>query len=953
MRKQSAWLFGVAAAGVFLCAHPQQAGAISSVTLNVTSTQYSYTPGQSATVTLAWAPAAVTLDPLFWQGTWFNDITVTPDRVQLLEWDPSGVLRVTTVTQSPLTLTRATSGLWRFQIQYEGSHPINGRFWRTWTNIVNVYVPPPAPTLFAPGRTPVNGHGFLMQWTRSPADTIYELQEDTSSTFNAPDGQYWPTASQEPIPAKNAAAYWYRVRAWSGLPEQGGAASAWSNVASFSVMSDTVFLDLVARRTFDYFLASTHPNGLTRDRFSTLGAPSDVASTAATGFYLSALTVGAKRGWITTTAAAARARAALTTLTSGTPHVHGFLYHFLRPDGTPSDVPFREVSAIDTALLMAGALQAGEYFGGDIRTLADALYRRVEWAWMFDANRQLFRQAWTESGGFGGYYDGYSEGILLYLLAIGSPTSPVPAESFYSFHRAKGNYRGPDFIFTYGGQLFTYQYPHCWFDFRNKTDALGVNWWNNSIEAVRANQRFALDNVPTGYSQHLWGLTASDGPDITPSNLYGYKAYGALPAYDLVHDGTIAPTGIGASVPLAPDIAIPALKYLYGAHGDAIWQTYGFVDAFNARLGWTDTYYLGIDQGAILLMLENHRARTVWNSFMLNPHVRRALARTRFSGFVPSAVTLEDFEDGDFATPNTTFGWEDSDPGVYLRTHVTSPVFAGARAMQVQYAKNGHPYAFTSGKLSATNARRDFSSHSLLSVNVRGAATLLVKLRNAAQAEQDVAVLRASNPSGWNRLVFDYAKLGLPTNAIDRVMFFLAPGDGTAAGTVTMDQIRLETPSPRVVDNFEDGNFWTPAASLGWWDADGTRVYRRSQSKDPSHGGLGAMRIEYTKDGLPWSFMGGFIEPANPLRNFVNRSRLVVWVSGTTELLVKLRDRTFREAELGVARGLNPYGWTRLAFDYTGLTSINLADVDNILFFAEPGNPAASGVFYLDDLALE
>ena len=901
----------------------------------------------STTFTLSWTPPS---DPQF--GEW------------LIEFDPcypqTGCSRILSWgnATTPMTLTRTTPGTWRYTVVFgwmasSGHLQVTGQ-----SNEVQVRVPTPmTPVLFEPLRPPLD-NGFRLQWSRDPGDFIYQLVEDRKPDFSTQNPtQYWPTGNSEPVPPKAPGTYYYRVRSWNQLPEQGGAASGWSHVITVQVQSDQQFLDLLGRKVFDYFLASTLPNGLTLDRLPTTGSPNGIASIAATGFYLSALTTGAERGWMSRQAAFDRAKATAQTFLNGTPNVHGFFYHFLNPDGSPSATPFLEVSSIDTALLVAGALQAGEYFGGEVKSLADAIYRRVEWTWMYEPTRHLMRWGWVdEARGFyqNGYYDSYSEAILLYLLAIGSPTSPIPAEAFYSFARPKGNYRGPDFVFEGGGHLFTYQYAHAWYDFRNTADALGVNWWQNSIEGVRANQRFAIDHPSDGYNQFVWGLTSCDGPNATPENPYGYTAYGAKPSYGNIHDGTIAPTGIGGSMALAPDIALPSLKYLYTTYGDQIWQTYGFVDAFNPRLGWTDTYYIGIDQGIILLMLENDRSELLWRTFMQNEHVQRSLARARFSGYVAADVALEDFEDQQFWTPDTTVGWWDSaGTNVYQRSNSVAPVSDGQVSMRVQYAKNGDPWSFMGAFLSASNPTRDFSRHELLTLDVHGAAELLVKLRDQSQAEEDVARLRATSAEAWNRLVFDISKLGVNNSAIDNVLLFVDPGNAASSGTLFFDRIRLENRKPITIEDFEDSSFWMPETSLGWWDIDGTRVYRRSQSKDPSHGGLGAMRVDYTKDGLPWSLFGGYLAPSNPRRDFTQRTRLALWVYGTADVLVKLRDRQFREVELGMGRATNVNGWTRLVFDYAGMDGIDLRDLENILFFVAPGQATASGTLYLDDLVLE
>jgi len=861
----------------------------------------------------------------------------------LLEKAPNGKWKKIGERVPPVTLTRNMPGSWGYTLIRR-----EGRYTTYDSNTVYVHVTTPGqPVLYDLPRPQVDT-GFRVDWTADPGVFIYQLVEDTEPDFSTQDPvQYWPTGNFELISHKEAGIYYYRVRGWSDLPENGGISGDWSNTITIKVLSDEEFLGLLERRIFDYFIATTYENGLTLDRLSTTDVPTDITSIAATGFYLSALSVGTERGWIDFDDAYNRARTTLQTLYHTTPNVHGFFYHFLNSDGTPSAEPFLEVSSIDTSILIVGALQAGEYFGGEIKDLADNIYRRVEWDWMFDVNVNLFRQAWTEANGFQGYYNAYSEAILLYLIAIGSPTHPVPADSFYGLHRPKGNYAGPDFIFTPGGELFTYQYPHAWFDFRNTNDALGVDWWQNSVEAILANRRYAIDNSGFGYNEYVWGLTACDGPD-------GYHAYGAQPAYWNFHDGTIAPTGIGGSVAFAPDVAVPSLKYLYSRHGDDIWSDYGFVDSFNLNYGWVDPYYISIDQGVMLLMLENLQSELIWNTFMSNEHVLRALSRTHFANYIKEDIVIENFEDQDFWTPESTVGWWDSDgTAVYRRSNSYYPVYEGQVSMKVEYYKNGLPWSLMGAHIAPSNMNKDFSFHDTLTLKMYGAGDILVKLRDQAQAEIDIGPTVTARPGLWREVSLDISGLGINTTAIDNLLFFVAPGSADANGEIYLDGIQLENRKPIIIEDFEDGDLWTPWDSLGWWDVDGTLVYSRSNAKDPSHGGFKSMRITYNKNGYPWSFFGGYIQGSNALSDFTQRSRLVAWVYGNADVLVKLRDRSLREAELGVEHATNSYGWTRLVFDYSGVDNIDLSDIDNILFFIDPGEAYTSGVVYIDDIAIE
>lgn len=943
-------------------------------------------------IDLSWTPQSVYIQPGVWQGISVPGVTVTPNAVYVVEFYNGVMCRNDFVSYGPstsTTITRSAIDQRTFQIFYSGTHPFDGRYWTACSNQVAVPLPgavvvpalsdpgtvyddaetvqiqwdavpgaklyqllmdessdfasvtdegfwpssatepvaqpgsgtyyfkvrawtdapeyggyasawsntlavtvhttaPDAPVLSAPA-TAVYGDSFTLSWTAVQSARIYELVEDTDLSFPTEDPtQFWPSGNFETVCPLRPGRLYYRVRAWNALPEEGGTATAWSdplqidiypgvpivispvrevfddepfylqwsdsnpqgsvtyriavvsdagnecvstvtetsgnigplaaggyavsvyavthdaaalesgisNSVGVSVLDEEAFLDLMQRRCFQFLLDTTYENGLTRDRFfndrratgDTIGEGTDPASIATGGFYLSALTIGVERGWITEAEGRERALTLLQTAANDLPTYHGYFYHFMTPDGQPSDEPFREVSTIDTALFIAGALQAGEYFGGGIKEQANALYERVEWGALFNWYTYLFHMGWDESRGVFGEYGSFSEAFLLYLLAIGSPTHPVPAESLYNQALPKGSYGlSGDMIYTYGGQLFVYQFPQIWFDLRDCSDAFGVNWFENTRQAVQANREYCIANAERGYSEYLWGLSACDGPN-------GYEAYGARPAICNSDDATIPPYAVASSLPYDVDNAMPALKHLYSAWGDTIWGEYGFADAFNTVNGWVDEYCIGIDKGVTLLMIENYRSALVWNSFMKNEHVVRALTRTRFQGF-------------------------------------------------------GVPYT--------------------------------------------------------------------------------------------------------VLEGFEDDSFWTPETSFGWWDADGTYVYQRYREDGVSHAGHHAMKVVYDKRGLAWSCFGGYIAPENPAKDFSQKTRLAFWVYGRARLLVKLRDRAYREIELGTIDTTGEYSWTYCAFDLSNLGNLNRSDIDNIIFFIEPGTEWAAGQIVIDDIVVE
>jgi hypothetical protein len=386
-------------------------------------------------------------------------------------------------------------------------------------------------------------------------------------------------------------------------------------------------LVLESRKSFDFFWKEANIDkqsrgyGLIRDR-----APSnpELSSIASVGFGLTAIAIGAERGWITKEEARERAEGTLDTLLNNAPQEHGFLYHFLNmSDASRSGTS--EVSIIDTAIALNGAIVAGQYFQGDVAKKAEQLYSRVDWPWFRNPATNQFYMAYSPEDGFGGAWDFYAEQLMIYLLAAGSPTHPTDASMFYSFTRDAKPYKdGKPFIHSWFGSLFTYQFSHAWFDFRNKKDKEGVDWWQNSVIASQSNLKFAIDQAAAYPSLgiHGWGFTASDGPN-------GYEGkYGAEPSgySNDQHfvDGTVPPAGAAGSIVFTPEQSLTALRYYKTL--PKLWGTYGFKDAFNleTKPAWYDEDVIGIDKGITLLMLENYRSGFVWKQYMSNAHIKQS-----------------------------------------------------------------------------------------------------------------------------------------------------------------------------------------------------------------------------------------------------------------------------------------------------------------------------------------
>ncbi|QNA86571.1 Tat pathway signal protein [Sphingomonas sp. So64.6b] len=423
-------------------------------------------------------------------------------------------------------------------------------------------------------------------------------------------------------------------------------------------------------RTFRFFWDTTDPKtGLAHDRWPT----QSFSSIAAVGFALTAYPVGVVNGWITRTEARART---LTTLeyfaalpqgpaATGMGGYKGFFYHFLERD-TGHRFRDTELSTVDTTLLFGGMLFAQSWFDGDhpderrIRALADELYGRADWTWI-RPRAPLICMGWRPENGFiPSDWDIYNEGLLTYLLALASPTHAVEPETWDAWTSRFE----PQWTDKWGGKpylhyppLFVHQYSHLWVDFRGIADrymtAKGIDYFENTRRATYAHKAYAAANPGEfkGYGGDIWGLTACDGPADFRTTIDGkqrqFFSYSARGPGDR-DDGTIAPTAAATSIAFAPEIAVPAIEALHRHYGRAIYGKYGFIDSFNptltdpkARLdhgkitpgaGWVGPDYLGIDQGPIVLGIENWRTGLIWATMRKNPHIRRGLKLAGFKG---------------------------------------------------------------------------------------------------------------------------------------------------------------------------------------------------------------------------------------------------------------------------------------------------------------------------------
>jgi hypothetical protein len=393
---------------------------------------------------------------------------------------------------------------------------------------------------------------------------------------------------------------------------------------------DDQFLNELEHRSFLYFWEQANPQtGLVKDRCSIRTQDtSTVASIASTGFGLTAICIGEKRNFLSSSEARSRVIASLSFLWHKLPTHRGFFYHFANIN-TGERIWESEVSSVDTAILLCGILTCRQHFQDEtITNLAHAIFDRVDWTWLSE-DTSLLPQGWTPEFGFlPSKWDFYSELMMMYLLGLGSSSHPLHREVWFAWKRTVFEYDGLRYVGSFA-PLFVHQYSQAWFDFRHKKDRY-ADYFENSVIATDVHRRFCLqlNEQFSDYSNALWGITASDSDK-------GYVIWGGPPAMGPI-DGTIVPAAAGGSLPFLPDATMRVLRTIQGQYPEA-WSRYGFVDAFNPLTSWFDSDVIGIDTGITMLMAENARTGFVWDTFMKNPEAQRGMSIAGFKTYDPTA----------------------------------------------------------------------------------------------------------------------------------------------------------------------------------------------------------------------------------------------------------------------------------------------------------------------------
>jgi hypothetical protein len=425
------------------------------------------------------------------------------------------------------------------------------------------------------------------------------------------------------------------------------------------IIIDRVALERLQRETFSYFLHETNPeNGLVKDKTAS-DWPSSIA---ATGLALTIYPVAVEHGFITRDTAIQRV---LTTLRffwnsrqgpePDATGYHGFYYHFLDMH-TGKRAWKCELSTVDSAILLAGVLTVGVYFDAivdseiEIRNLANEIYGRADWQWAQNKGPTV-THGWKPERGFLTYrWRGYDEALVLYILGLGSPTYPLPENSYSAWASTYEWIKIFGYEYLYAGPLFTHQMSHIWIDFRSIQDAFmrskGIDYFENSRRATYVQQQYAIDNPLkfTGYSRNCWGITASDGPGPRTLSLDGrkrryfdYMGRGVPCGPD---DGTVAPWAVVASLPFAPEIVLPTIDFLENEVALKVVNHYGFKATFNPSYtcnsnksnGWVSPWHFGINQGPIIAMIENYRTGFLWKLMRACPYIINGLRLAGFTG---------------------------------------------------------------------------------------------------------------------------------------------------------------------------------------------------------------------------------------------------------------------------------------------------------------------------------
>ncbi len=608
-------------------------------------------------------------------------------------------------------------------------------------------------------------------------------------------------------------------------------------------VSDNDFLDFVQRRALDFFIfregtfTTVNPaNGLVVERTNNfISRGPGFASLGSVGFGLAALASAAGRGWIPRNDAEQRILTTVDYFKDAQPfvdnfqneltHKNGFFFRWLEITSGQrlNDI---ELSSVDTGLLLAGMLTAaGDFPGTAIETSVQSVRDRANWEWFVNANPEGFVSiGWKPDEGFDTTtWSAYNDGIIADIIGLSSSTYPLLPKAWFNMRRFWQEYSGTRYIdeqLEVPTPLFAHIYLQCFLDLREQYDDKADYFINTSL-AAQVNKQFCQDHAGTflSYSEGGWGLTSGD----SPQNGFSYVAYRTKQGY---HDGTVNPSIVGAAIPFAPEIAVPALRRMYFRYKHFLWGRFGFADSYNLNApttldkdmpsgqGWVSPDVIGIDLGSMTLSIENYRTGFVWTKFTQTSSVQSVLAEIGMGN--PLIDNLDNDGSLNDAPQERDVQWWTNDYGVFTFTAVAAGIGGNATpCLKVDYDKKaGDEYDFIGlgdlllkqGNPNYANmsyylydAARSSLPHGKLSMQVYGTVALQIKFKDKDGNESaSSGIYFCDHPQAWGSATWDYTNLNwnqCDPRQIQDILIYVQPGD-LGSGTFYIDNVKLGNPAP-------------------------------------------------------------------------------------------------------------------------------------------------------------
>lgn len=545
-------------------------------------------------------------------------------------------------------------------------------------------------------------------------------------------------------------------------------------------MTDKEFIKTVAKRTFHYFWDTAHPkNSMIPDATNNPNA-----SNAVIGFGLAAICIAHEQGWITYDQAYNRVLRTLQNFVDypdnpskiQVEHEHGHHYHWIIIN-TGEWVGYEGIYASDTSAFIAGVLTAGHYFKGtEIEKVANMIYENVDWTWFLNEKNNLFYIGWTPEGGHAGEYSKTKMGLLPLILAISSPTHPIPVESWYNHNNTFYYATYKDYQYVGDGAAYTHQWPFCFIDPRLKKDYY-LDYFQDLREFSLASRQWAIDNKKDGYHKDSWGLNPCVGP-----HKYGEYASPVIPDVALPYngkdnDGTVAPTAAISFLPFTYKESLSFMKFIYKNYKNDLFGKYGFTDSYNIKEDFFCKYFLGIDQGPIIAMLGNYMSETVWKNFMNHKYIRQGIKKIGFIGIIDTF---------DHAKHSMPYSQYKSRSSKYKLQKDDKIYKEGAHSLKVTFKKPGKKDYFK-----ITPRLKDISDFKYLAFWQYGQGSLKIQLIDHKKKKAGLKILKKVKDDQWTLYYFKLPANRINLKKIKNIQFSLKHMRKSLNGTIYLDCIHL------------------------------------------------------------------------------------------------------------------------------------------------------------------